>query len=251
MQQDQQMMIVMLLVVVALMLSRDTHKLFAETTRTWAQFGSSNYKAISALATIAMLAIGTGVYKNQQDIKDIFLKGRLLREKRTRDPIEVEETIRLTKKSRLDNEERGREGTSMKPPSPPIPPSSFQPSHVMTPLLSDFPEAFPTTLDTQYPAAQKRPADNWDITQKLEQNKVWAMLEQDKWDIMKKSPLWNRLPEDLQEKIQDEAVLRPLQEQIAASAAKHRNAGAGQTMRYVSPTAAKHRNAGAGGTIRP
>ena len=84
MQQDQQMMIVMLLLVVALMMSRDTHKLFADTTRTWAQFGSSNYKAISALTTLAMLAIGTGVWKNQQDIKDIFLKGRLQRP--TRDP---------------------------------------------------------------------------------------------------------------------------------------------------------------------
>ena len=88
MQQHQQIMIVMLLLVVALMMSRDTHKLFAETTRTWAQFGSSNYKAISALTTIAMFAIGTGVWKNQQDIKDIFLKGRLIREKQvTRDPI--------------------------------------------------------------------------------------------------------------------------------------------------------------------
>jgi hypothetical protein len=66
MQQDQQMMIFMLLVVMALMMSRDTHKLFAETTRTWAQFGSSNYKAISALTTIAMLAIGRGVYKNNK-----------------------------------------------------------------------------------------------------------------------------------------------------------------------------------------
>tara|TARA_B110000902_G_scaffold10109_1_gene12316 strand:+ start:10 stop:579 length:570 start_codon:yes stop_codon:yes gene_type:complete len=70
MQQDQQMMIFMLLVVVALMMSRDTHKLFAETTRTWAQFGSNNYKAISALTTIAMLAIGRGVYKNSLDIQD-------------------------------------------------------------------------------------------------------------------------------------------------------------------------------------
>jgi hypothetical protein len=97
MQQDQQMMIFMLLVVMALMMSRDTHKLFAETTRTWAQFGSSNYKAISALTTIAMLAIGRGVWKNQQDIKDIVLKGRLLRP--TRDPIEkrqVKEFVDLT-----------------------------------------------------------------------------------------------------------------------------------------------------------
>ena len=68
MQQNQQMMIFMLLVVMALMMSRDTHKLFAETTRTWAQFGSTNYKAISALTTFAMLAIGRGVYKNRLNI---------------------------------------------------------------------------------------------------------------------------------------------------------------------------------------
>ena len=68
---DPTILMIIMLVVVALMMSRDTHKLFAETTRTWAQFGSSNYKAISALTTFAMLAIGTGVWKNQQDIKDI------------------------------------------------------------------------------------------------------------------------------------------------------------------------------------
>ena len=80
MQQDQQMMIFMLLVVMALMMSRDTHKLFADTTRTWAQFGSSNYKAISALtAAVIVATIGKsvldvfdgerkGMYNNSQRI---------------------------------------------------------------------------------------------------------------------------------------------------------------------------------------
>ena len=74
MQQDQQMIIVMLLVVMALMVSRDTHKLFAETTRTWAQFGSSNYKAISALTATVFFATIGGMYKNKLDIEHITQK---------------------------------------------------------------------------------------------------------------------------------------------------------------------------------
>jgi uncharacterized membrane protein len=68
------LMIVMLLVVVVLMMSRDTHKLFAETTRTWAQFGSSNYKAISALTAAALFAIGGGMYKNKLLIEELEAK---------------------------------------------------------------------------------------------------------------------------------------------------------------------------------
>jgi hypothetical protein len=147
MPQDQQMMIFMLLVVMALMMSRDTHKLFAETTRTWSQFGSSNFKAISALtAAVIVATIGRGVYKNGLG---------------------------------LNQQQEARD--------------QQQEARIKAKQVS-FAEDPKAALEA---AAQKRPAD--------------------KWDIMQESPLWNRLPEDLQEKIQDEVVLRPLKEKIAAS----------------------------------
>ena len=70
MQQDQKMMIVMLLVVMALLMSRDTHKLFAETTRTWAQFGANNYKAIAVMATafFSVTAVTAAIYDNRLQI---------------------------------------------------------------------------------------------------------------------------------------------------------------------------------------
>ena len=69
---DPTILMIIMLVVVALMLSRDTHKLFAETTRTWAQFGSSNYKAISALtAAVIVATIGRDVYKNKLLIEEL------------------------------------------------------------------------------------------------------------------------------------------------------------------------------------
>ena len=66
-EQDQKMMIVMLLVVMALLMSRDTHKLFAETTRTWAQFGANNYKAIVAITSAAFFLIGDIYKRNKQN----------------------------------------------------------------------------------------------------------------------------------------------------------------------------------------
>jgi hypothetical protein len=69
---DPTILMIIMLVVVALMMSRDTHKLFAETTRTWAQFGSSNYKAISALtAAVIVATIGRDVYKNKLLIEEL------------------------------------------------------------------------------------------------------------------------------------------------------------------------------------
>ena len=45
-------------------MSGGDHKVFAES-RTWAQFGSKNMKAIAALTTIVVIAIGGGMYRNK------------------------------------------------------------------------------------------------------------------------------------------------------------------------------------------
>jgi hypothetical protein len=179
MPQDQQMMIVMLLVVVALMLSRDTHKLFAETTRTWAQFGSSNYKAISALtAAVIVATIGKSVLDVfNGERKGMYNTSQLMaREQRaTMDNIFEAGQRNLAKLAARQTMENAAEqgaaaggGGWARNPQAYVPPA---------------PKA----------AAQKRPAENWDITET---------------ETYPKRP------------------------------------------RATSPTAAKHRNAGAGGTIK-
>tara|TARA_B110000902_G_scaffold55942_1_gene65119 strand:+ start:468 stop:1163 length:696 start_codon:yes stop_codon:yes gene_type:complete len=145
MQQDQQMMIFMLLVVMALMMSRDTHKLFADTTRTWAQFGSSNYKAISALTAAVIVAT---IGKSVLDVFDGERKGmynnsqRIAREQRaTMDNIFEAGQRNLAKlAARQTMENAAEQGAAAGGPQAYVPPA---------------PKA----------AAQKRPAENWDITE--------------------------------------------------------------------------------------
>ena len=167
MPQDQQMMIVMLLVVVALMLSRDTHKLFAETTRTWAQFGSSNYKAISALTAAVIVAT---IGKSVLDVFDGERKGmynnsqRIAREQRaTMDNISEagqRNLARLAARQTMENAaEWQEEGVSL---------TSLDPEQGAAAGGEGWarnPQAYVPPAPKA--AAQKRPAEteNWDITE--------------------------------------------------------------------------------------
>ena len=97
---------VLLVLFFIVMMSGGTHKVFAETSRTWAQFGSKNIKAIAAIT--AAVIVGGGMYRNKLQTEANQLEAVQLKS----DPMITSPPPPHTRRRTHHAPQRGRRGAS-------------------------------------------------------------------------------------------------------------------------------------------